>query len=130
MHCNNPLLCINRIDVYDFLEKKITECEKENINRSQIIIDPGIGFGKNTKQNLKLIENISLFHSLGVCILLGVSRKSFISKAMKNNLVHKRLGGSIASVIYAMSQGVQIFRVHDVHETLQAVSIYKNISKI
>ena len=118
------------LDVYDFLEKKITECEKANINRSQIIIDPGIGFGKNTKQNLKLIENISLFHSLGVCILLGVSRKSFISKATKNNLVHKRLGGSIASVIYAMSQGVQIFRVHDVHETLQAVSIYKNISKI
>ena len=118
------------LDVYDFLEKKIIDCEKKNISRSQIIIDPGIGFGKNTKQNLKLIENISLFHSLGVCILLGASRKSFISKAMKSNLVHNRLGGSIASVIYALSQGVQIFRVHDVHETLQAVSIYKNISKL
>lgn len=118
------------LDVYDFLEKKIMECEKLNIDRSKIIIDPGIGFGKNVKQNLKLIENIALFHSLGVPILIGSSRKSFISKIIKNALVDNRIGGSLSSVIYCLSQGVQIFRVHDIFETIEAISIYRNISKI
>ena len=118
------------LDVYDFLEKKITECEVSNIDRSKIIIDPGIGFGKNVKQNLKLIENIALFHSLGVPILIGSSRKSFISKIIKNTLVNNRIGGSISSVIYSLSQGVQIFRVHDVFETNEAISIYRNIIRI
>jgi len=115
------------IETYDYLEKKIIECEKNGIKRSQIIIDPGIGFGKNLKQNLNLIKNISLFHSLGVAILLGVSRKSFISKISKNTLENERLGGSISSVIFGLSQGVQIFRVHDVMETKQAIDVYNQI---
>ena len=81
------------IDIYDFLEKKINQCEKNNIDRSRIIIDPGIGFGKNLKQNLNLIKNISLFHSLGVSILLGSSRKTFISKISKNALENERNWG-------------------------------------
>ena len=118
------------MDVYDFLEKKIIECEKSNINRSKIIIDPGIGFGKNVKQNLKLMEYIALFHSLGVPILIGSSRKSFISKIIKNTLINNRIGGSLSSIIYCLSQGVQIFRVHDVFETNEAISIYRNIIRI
>ena len=117
------------IDIYDFLEKKINQCEKNNIDRSRIIIDPGIGFGKNLKQNLNLIKNISLFHSLGVSILLGSSRKTFISKISKNALENERLGGSISSVIYALNQGVQIFRVHDVIETKQALDVYDKIKR-
>ena len=117
------------IDIYDFLEKKINQCEKNNIDRSRIIIDPGIGFGKNLKQNLNLIKNISLFHSLGVSILLGSSRKTFISKISKNALENERLGGSISSVIYALNQGVQIFRVHDVIETKQALDVYNKIKR-
>jgi dihydropteroate synthase len=115
------------LEIYDYLEKKIIECERNNIKRSQIIIDPGIGFGKNLKQNLNLIKNISLFHSLGVAILLGTSRKSFISKISKNALENERLGGSISSVIFGLSQGVQIFRVHDVMETRQAIDVYNQI---
>ena len=118
------------LDIYDFLEKKIKECERNNISRSQIIIDPGIGFGKNLKQNLKLIKNISLFQSLGVCLLLGASRKTFIGKISKNTLENDRLGGSISSVIFALNQGVQIFRVHDVLETKQAIDVYSQIEKI
>jgi dihydropteroate synthase len=76
---------------------------------------------------LNLIKNISLFHSLGVSILLGASRKTFISKISKNALENERLGGSISSVIYALNQGVQIFRVHDVIETKQAVDVYNKI---
>ena len=115
------------LEIYDYLEKKIIECERNKIKRSQIIIDPGIGFGKNLKQNLNLIKNISLFHSLGVAILLGTSRKSFISKISKNALENERLGGSISSVIFGLSQGVQIFRVHDVMETRQAIDVYNQI---
>ena len=133
---SNPKLMQKRInyknilfDIYDFLEKKIIECEKNNIDRSQIIIDPGIGFGKNLQQNLKLIKNISLFHSLGVCILLGVSRKTFIGKISKNALENKRLGGSISAVLFSLNQGVQIFRVHDVMETVQAIDVYSQIRK-
>ena len=115
------------LDVYDFFESQIEKCKKNSINLNNIIIDPGIGFGKTVKQNLKLISNISLFHSLGFPILLGASRKSFIGKLSKNTLNSDRLGGSIATVLYGSTQGVQIFRVHDVHETIQAIKIFSKI---
>jgi dihydropteroate synthase len=115
------------LDVYDFFEKQIEKCKKASIDPKRIIIDPGIGFGKTVKQNLNLISNISLFHSLGFPILLGASRKSFIGKLSKNALNNDCLGGSIATVLFALSQGVQIFRVHDVHETNQAIKVFTNI---
>ncbi len=115
------------LDVYDFFETQIEKCKNNSINLNNIIIDPGIGFGKTVKQNLKLISNVSLFHSLGFPILLGASRKSFIGKLDKNTLNNERLGGSIASVLYGLTQGVQIFRVHDVQETIQAIKIFSKI---
>lgn len=115
------------LDIYDFFKKKIELCEKNKINRNSIILDPGIGFGKTTQQNLKLISNIALLHSLGCPLLLGASRKSFIGKLHKNALEGKRMGGSLASVFYALSQGVQIFRVHDVFETSQAIKVFNNL---
>tara|TARA_B100000965_G_C19439745_1_gene690294 strand:- start:178 stop:948 length:771 start_codon:yes stop_codon:yes gene_type:complete len=115
------------LDVYDFFESQIEKCKKNSINLSNIILDPGIGFGKTVKQNLKLISNIALFHSLGFPILLGTSRKSFIGKLSRNTLNNERLGGSIATVLYGLTQGVQIFRVHDVQETIQAIKIFSKI---
>jgi len=115
------------LDVYDFFESQIEKCKNNSINLNNIIIDPGIGFGKTVKQNLKLISNISLFHSLGFPILLGASRKTFIGKLSKNTLNNDRLGGSIAAVLYGYTQGVQIFRVHDVYETIQAIKIFSKI---
>jgi len=115
------------LDIYDFFESQIEKCKKNSISLNNIIIDPGIGFGKTMKQNLKLISNISLFHSLGFPILLGASRKTFIGKLSKNTLNSDRLGGSIAAVLYGSTQGVQIFRVHDVHETIQAIKIFSKI---
>ena len=115
------------LDVYDFFESQIEKCKKNSINLDNIIIDPGIGFGKTVKQNLKLISNISLFHSLGFPILLGASRKTFIGKLSKNTLNSDRLGGSIAVVLYGSTQGVQIFRVHDVYETIQAIKMFSKI---
>jgi dihydropteroate synthase len=115
------------LDVYDFFKKKIAICERKKINRQSIILDPGIGFGKTVKQNLSLISNIALLHSLGCPVLLGSSRKTFIGKLDKNALEEKRLGGSLSTVIYALSQGVQVFRVHDVFETSQAIKVFNKL---
>lgn len=115
------------LDVYDFFKKKIAICERKKITRQSIILDPGIGFGKTVKQNLSLISNIALLHSLGCPVLLGSSRKTFIGKLDKNALEEKRLGGSLSTVIYALSQGVQVFRVHDVFETSQAIKVFNKL---
>ena len=115
------------LDVYDFLENQIRKCKLKGISENKIIIDPGIGFGKTLKQNLTLIKKISLLHSLGLPVMLGSSRKSFIGKIQKNELYEDRTGGSIASVLYGLSQGVQLFRVHDVYETNQAIKVYSKL---
>ena len=111
----------------EFLEKQIKKCKSKGISENKIIIDPGIGFGKTLKQNLTLIKKISLLHSLGLPVMLGSSRKSFIGKIQKNELYDDRRGGSIASVLYGLSQGIQIFRVHDVYETNQAIKVYSKL---
>ena len=115
------------LDIYDFFERQISLCEKNGISKSRIIIDPGIGFGKTLQQNLKLISKIALFHSLGLPVLLGSSRKSFIGKIEKNELYEDRLGGSLATVLYGLAEGVQIFRVHDVYATKQSIKVYSRI---
>ena len=115
------------LDVYDFLENQIRKCKLKGISENKIIIDPGIGFGKTLKQNLTLIKKISLLHSLGLPVMLGSSRKSFIGKMQKNELYEDRTGGSIASVLYGLSQGVQLFRVHDVYKTNQAIKVYSKL---
>ena len=115
------------LDIYDFFEKQIGLCERNGISKNRIIIDPGIGFGKTLQQNLKLISNIALFHSLGLPLLLGASRKSFIGKIEKNELYEDRLGGSIATALYGLAEGVQIFRVHDIYETKQSIKVYSHI---
>ena len=113
------------LDIYDFFEKKLKE---KNINK-HTIIDPGIGFGKTLKHNLTLISKISLFHSLGLPILIGTSRKRFISQISERYDSNDRTGGTIASILYSLLQGVQIFRVHNVRETKQAILVFKKILK-
>ena len=108
------------LDIYDFFEKGIKE-----IGDKKIIIDPGIGFGKNLKHNLTLISNISLFHSLGLPILIGTSRKRFINQISGVYDSKERIGGTIASVLFLLSQGVQIFRVHDVNEIKQSILVFE-----
>jgi len=123
-HYKNELL-----DIYDFFEDKIRFLKKNDINHNNIIIDPGIGFGKNLKHNINLISNISIFHSLGFPILVGNSRKRFIKEIANNNDTTSRLGGTISSSIFLMMQGVQILRIHDVNELLQALKVFKEILK-
>ena len=117
------------LDIYDFFENKLNYLRSIGINHNKIIIDPGIGFGKNLKHNMSLIKNISIFHSLGFPILVGNSRKRFIKDISKNNDSKIRIGGTTASSIYLMTQGVQILRIHDVNEVIQAIKVYKKIIK-
>ena len=126
---NKPRYRNELLDIYDFFEDKIRFLKKNGINHSNIIIDPGIGFGKNLKHNINLISNISIFHSLGFPILVGNSRKRFIKEIAKKNDTTNRLGGTISSSIYLMMQGVQILRIHEVNELLQAVKVFKEILK-
>ena len=116
-------------DLYDFFEKKIN-IDFKKFKYKKFIIDPGIGFGKNLKHNLMLMNKISLFHSLGFPLLIGTSRKRFISQISGSFDSKERIGGTLASVLYTLSQGVQIFRVHNVHEVKQAMLVYKKIISI
>ncbi len=123
----NPKYKNELLDIYDFFEKKIKLLRSEGIKHDKIILDPGIGFGKNLKHNMNLIRNISIFHSLGFPILVGNSRKKFIKEISGKNDSELRNGGTTASSIYLMTQGVQILRIHDVNETIQGIKIFQNI---
>ena len=123
----NPRYKNELLDIYDFFEKKIKLLRSKGIKHNKIIIDPGIGFGKNLKHNMSLIRNISVFHSLGFPILVGNSRKRFIKELSGKNDSKFRNGGTIASSIYLMMQGVQILRIHDVNETIQGLKVFKDI---
>ncbi|MEC7169176.1 MAG: dihydropteroate synthase [Pseudomonadota bacterium] len=114
------------LDIYDYFEKNITK----NFNDKKIIIDPGIGFGKTLKHNLSIISKISLFHSLGFPILVGTSRKRFISQISDKYDTKDRTGGTIASVLSLLLQGVQIFRVHSVKDIKQGILVFKKILDI
>ena len=126
---NNPKYKNVLLDIYDFFEDKIKFLRNAGINHNNIILDPGIGFGKNLKHNITLIKNISIYHSLGLPILLGTSRKKFVKELSGNNDTSLRTGGTISSCIFAMMQGVQILRVHDVNEIKQSIKVFKELMK-
>jgi len=126
---NKPTYKNELLDIYDFFEDKLKFLRSNGIKHNNIIIDPGIGFGKNLKHNMNLLNNISIFHSLGFPILVGNSRKRFIKDISKKNDSKLRIGGTMASSIYLMMQGVQVLRIHDVNEVMQGLKVYKEIIK-
>ena len=113
-------------DIKKIFKKKAKLLKKYKISSSKVWFDPGIGFGKNLQQNLSLLKNIKKLKIDKYGLLLGSSRKSWIS-SVDNSDTNKRLGGSLASVLYCLDQRVDIFRVHDVQETYQAIKIFKEI---
>ena len=127
---NNPKYRNVLLDIYDYFENKIQQLKNKNYLIQNIIIDPGIGFGKNLDHNLNLISNIGLFHSLGCPIMLGPSRKSFIGKVMKNKDSKNRLGGTLSAIITGYNQGVQCFRVHDIKEVYEALKVQEALNSI
>ena len=115
------------LDVYDFLETQIADLVRLGIPRGQIIADPGIGFGKNLSHNIRLLNRLSVFHGLGVPVMLGASRKGFIRVIAQSKDANDRMPGSVAVGLAALAQGVQILRVHDVAATRQAVNLWQAV---
>lgn len=122
-HYDRPVL----FEVFDWLEEKIEPAVAAGIDRARIIVDPGIGFGKTLQHNLQLLNGLSLLHGLGCPIMLGASRKRMIGALAGEALAGERLAGSLALAVKAVDQGVQLLRVHDVPETVQALKVWRGL---
>ena len=122
---DNPAYDDVVLEVFDYLEARIKACEAAGIDRARITVDPGLGFGKTLAHNLALLANISLFHGLGVPLLIGASRKRFIGGLGQERDPKFREPGSYAAAIASAAQGAQAFRVHDVVGTRQALGVWR-----
>jgi dihydropteroate synthase len=116
------------LDVFDALAARVAACEAAGIDRTRIVVDPGIGFGKSLRHNLEILEQLAIYHGLGCPLLLGVSRKGFIGRLSGGAPPKARLPGSLAAALAGLDRGVQLLRVHDVAETLQAIAIWRAIA--
>ena len=113
--------------VFDALRAMRDAAVEAGIAKERIVLDPGIGFGKQVGDNLALINALPLFHALGHPLLLGASRKRTIGALSGEAPAQKRLGGSIALAIAGMNAGVQLLRAHDVFETVQARNVWRGM---
>jgi dihydropteroate synthase len=109
-------------DVIAFLARSLEIAARAGIDRDNIVIDPGIGFGKTPEQSIMCIAHLAEFKKFGLPILLGASRKRFIASVSASR-PRERIGGSLASHLYAAENGAAIVRVHDVKETVQALRV-------
>jgi dihydropteroate synthase len=119
--------CDVACDVFDWLDKRIDALVSAGIERTKIIVDPGIGFGKSLHDNLALINALAMFHGTGCPVMLGASRKRLIGALSNEAPVDQRLGGSVALALKGADAGVQMLRVHDVAETVQALRIWRGL---
>lgn len=115
------------IEVYDWLEARIEAVAAAGVDRARIIADPGIGFGKSLSDNLALLNGLALFHGLGVPLLLGASRKRIVGALSNEAPADQRLGGSLALALKGADLGIQLLRVHDVPETVQALRVWRGM---
>ena len=116
------------LDIYDYFSARLDACAQAGIARERIVLDPGIGFGKNDRHNIALLDDLALLHGLGCGLLLGVSRKSFIGRLSRGEDADHRLPGTIAATLAGLDRGAQIHRVHDVAEAAQALAIWRAIA--
>ena len=116
------------LQVLEELEQSVLAAERAGIDRDQIVVDPGIGFAKNTDQNLDVLARLGLMHGLGSTVLLGASRKRMIGALSRDEPAQERMPGSLAIAIAGVEQGIQILRVHDVAETVQALKVWAGIA--
>ncbi len=113
-------------EIGEFFEERIDFCLSNGIGEDKIILDPGIGFGKRQTDNLTILSKLEEFTSYGFPILIGTSRKSFIGRITGDEAT-ERLNGSLASAIYSYLKGASIFRVHDIRQTINALSVISAI---
>jgi dihydropteroate synthase len=115
-------------EVLGFLAERIAFAEAAGLKKSQIAVDPGIGFGKTVEHNLKLLAHLDEFRSLGCPVLVGASRKSFIGRVLGRE-ADERLPGSLAVAAWATVHGANIVRVHDVAETLDVIRMIEAVKE-
>lgn len=115
------------LDVFDWLRSRRDEAVAAGIARERIVLDPGLGFGKSLASNLALLNALPLFHALGQPLLVGASRKRMIGALSNEAPADQRLGGSLALAVKALDAGVQLLRVHDVAETVQALRVWRGL---
>lgn len=111
------------LDVFDMLAARIADCVAAGIDRTRLIADPGIGFGKTFGHNLELLRQFTLFHGLGVPLLMGLSRKAFVGALTGEKSAAKRVHGSVGGAVWSSLNGAHILRVHDVKETVEALAV-------
>ena len=119
----DPVYGFAPVEIYEFLEERITAAEAAGIPRSMMAVDPGFGFGKTVTHNMELMGWATLFHGLGVPVLIGASRKSSIARISNGEDADHRLPGSLVLAMQGVAQGCQLLRVHDVAETRQALAV-------
>ena len=124
----NPSYIDVAAEIKAYLQEQINYAVKSGIDETKLIIDPGIGFGKNLEHNLEILRRLSQFKELKKPILMGVSRKSFIGKIL-DLPVEERLEGSLAALVFAILQGANIVRVHDVKESVRVVKMIDTLKK-
>ncbi len=117
------------VEVFLWLAERMRAAEAHGIDRAKLIVDPGIGFGKTLEHNVTLLKGLALMHDLGAPVLLGASRKRFIGTLSGVELAGARLAGSLAVALHAAGQGARILRVHDVAETVQALALWRALTK-
>jgi len=121
----NPVYADAPRDIRDYFVDRLADCVEAGIPLQRIAVDPGIGFGKNDRHNVELIRDLAVFHDLGVAVMLGVSRKSFVGRLSRKEPAKQRVPGSLAAGLAGIDRGAQILRVHDVDETRQALAIWQ-----
>ncbi|HBQ20517.1 MAG: dihydropteroate synthase [Deltaproteobacteria bacterium GWA2_38_16] len=114
-------------DIRVFFKKQLNLAKEYGVDIKNIILDPGIGFGKTVEHNLVILNHLSSFLTLGCPLMVGTSRKSFIGKILKDKGPEDRLAGSLATAVYGLFKGVTYFRVHDVLETKRALTVMSHI---
>jgi dihydropteroate synthase len=120
----DKIVYANLIDeVFEFLKVRVQICVDGGIERSRLLVDPGFGFGKSLEHNFQILKNLTKFSSLGLPVLVGVSRKSMIG-GVTNRSVDQRMPGSIAATMVALSGGAKIVRTHDVAATMDAIRVH------
>lgn len=124
----NPSYADAPRDIRDYFVDRLAACAMAGIPAERISIDPGIGFGKNDRHNIELVRDLAVLHDLGVAVLLGVSRKSFIGRLSRKEGARQRVPGSLAAGLAGLDRGARILRVHDVDETRQALAIWQAVA--
>lgn len=132
---NSPIYQDVTSDIKNYLEERVAVATRAGIRRDQLIVDPGFGFGKTLQHNLQLLRNLDEFVDTDMPLLVGLSRKSMIGKLLENVGqvrasvdIDERLAGSVTLALYAAQKGAHIVRVHDVRETVAALTIAAALS--